>query len=195
MKTSFAVRVLSVFPALIIERNGLGFSTTEGKINELRFYGHARKQETRNINTCNTTLRANSAQNTRTNNFSFTLQHERSERSERRVSRSYGCGGVIQNPPLNCPDDIIVMYSNIRQFRHTITGQLTTSTEPRNGTCIFTCTWHAFVQGIPILCLASFTSHPILQLGLTRSTLSVFIFCSVVLKTLRKDTKKRVVNM
>ena len=49
-----------------------------------------------------------------------------------RVSRCYGCGGVIQNPPLNCPDDLIVVYRDIRQFRHRITGQLTTSTEPQN---------------------------------------------------------------
>ena len=72
MKNSFAVRVLSVFLALIIERNGLGFSTTKGKINELAEILRSR-QETRNINTCNTTLRANSAQNTRRNNFSFAL--------------------------------------------------------------------------------------------------------------------------
>ena len=49
-----------------------------------------------------------------------------------RVSRCYGCGGVIQNPPLNCPDDLIVMYRDIRQFRHRITGQLTTSEGPQN---------------------------------------------------------------
>ena len=35
-----------------------------------------------------------------------------------RVSRCYGCGGVIQNPPLNCPDDLVVMYRDIGQFRH-----------------------------------------------------------------------------
>ena len=44
MKNSFAVRFLSVLFALIIEQNGLGFSTTKGKIIELRFYSHARKQ-------------------------------------------------------------------------------------------------------------------------------------------------------
>lgn len=49
-----------------------------------------------------------------------------------KVSRCYGCGGGIQNPPLNCPDDLVVMYRDIRQFRDRVTGQLTASAEPQN---------------------------------------------------------------
>ena len=43
-----------------------------------------------------------------------------------------GRGKVIQNPPLNCPDDLIVMCRDFRHFRHRITGQLITSSEPQN---------------------------------------------------------------
>ena len=48
------------------------------------------------------------------------------------VSRCYGCGKVIQNPPLNCPDDLIVMCHDFHHFQHRITGQLTTSSKPQN---------------------------------------------------------------
>lgn len=49
-----------------------------------------------------------------------------------RVSRCYGCGGEIQNPPLNFPDDLIVMYRDIRQYRDRNTGQIHSTSEPQN---------------------------------------------------------------
>ena len=48
------------------------------------------------------------------------------------VSRCYGCGGDIQNPPLYYPDDLIVMYRDKRQYRDRNTGQLVTTGEPQN---------------------------------------------------------------
>lgn len=33
------------------------------------------------------------------------------------VSRCYGCNGEIKNPPVSIPDDLVVVYRDIRQFR------------------------------------------------------------------------------
>lgn len=40
------------------------------------------------------------------------------------VTRCYGCGGDIQNPPLDVPDDLVIVYRDIRQYRDWYTGQL-----------------------------------------------------------------------
>lgn len=48
------------------------------------------------------------------------------------VSRCYGCNGVIKNPPESIPDDLIVVYRDIRQFRDRNTGQLRVTAEPQN---------------------------------------------------------------
>ena len=94
-----------------------------------------------------------------------------------RVSRCYGCGGVIQNPPLNCPDDLIVVYRDIRQFRHRITGQLTTSTEPQNVHfhLHLACVRARYPHFVP----NSLTSHPILLIGFAWSTSTDCFWSSV----------------
>jgi hypothetical protein len=48
------------------------------------------------------------------------------------VSRCYGCNGEIKNPPQALPDDLIVVYRDIRQFRDRNTGQIQFSREPQN---------------------------------------------------------------
>ena len=49
-----------------------------------------------------------------------------------RVSRCHGCNGEIRNPPQALPDDLIVVYRDIRQFRDRNTGQIQFSSEPQN---------------------------------------------------------------
>ena len=49
-----------------------------------------------------------------------------------RVSRCYGCGGDIQNPPLEAPDDLIIVYKDIRRYRDRNTGQLHCTNSPQN---------------------------------------------------------------
>ena len=49
-----------------------------------------------------------------------------------RVSRCYGWNGKIKNPPQALPDDLIVVYCDIRQFRDRNTGQIQFSSEPQN---------------------------------------------------------------
>ena len=100
-----------------------------------------------------------------------------------RFYRCYGCGEIIQNPPLNCLDDLTVMFREFRHFRHRIIGQL--QPPPSLRTCIFTAAWHVFVQGIPILCLAPFTSHPSLSIDFTWSTWTGSLASGV-----RLDTRK-----
>ena len=48
------------------------------------------------------------------------------------VSRCYGCNGEITNPPISIPDDLVVVYRDIRQFRERETGQLRLTTAPQN---------------------------------------------------------------
>ena len=48
------------------------------------------------------------------------------------VSRCYGCNGEIINPPSSVPDDLVVVYRDIRQFRERETGQLRHTTTPQN---------------------------------------------------------------
>eukprot|EP00794_Sanderia_malayensis_P001057 gene1057-394_t len=40
------------------------------------------------------------------------------------VSRCYGCSGKIINPPLPGPDDIVIVYKDIREYRDRQTGQI-----------------------------------------------------------------------
>ncbi|KAJ7370714.1 hypothetical protein OS493_030468 [Desmophyllum pertusum] len=49
-----------------------------------------------------------------------------------RVSRCYGCGGAIQNPPLNFQTILLWCTATSVNFRTRITGQLKTGTEPQN---------------------------------------------------------------
>ena len=49
-----------------------------------------------------------------------------------KVTRCYGCGGDIQNPPLDVPDDLVIVYRDIRQYRDRYTGQLHCSDAPQN---------------------------------------------------------------
>ena len=48
------------------------------------------------------------------------------------VKKCYGCGGDIQNPPVQLPDDLVVVCRDFRQYRDRMTGQLTRSTTPQN---------------------------------------------------------------
>ena len=48
------------------------------------------------------------------------------------VTRCYGCGGEIQNPPQTVPDDLIVVYRDIREYRDRDTGQLQYTRGPVN---------------------------------------------------------------
>ena len=48
------------------------------------------------------------------------------------VSRCYGCAGDIQNPPQAAPDDLVVVYKDIRQYRDRNTGQVQLTREPQN---------------------------------------------------------------
>ena len=49
-----------------------------------------------------------------------------------RVSRCYGCNREIVNPPNSVPDDLIVAYRDIRQYRQRNTGQLQFSNGSQN---------------------------------------------------------------
>ena len=49
-----------------------------------------------------------------------------------RVTRGYGCGGDIQNPPLDAADDLIIVYKGIRCYRDKHTGQLHCTNTPQN---------------------------------------------------------------
>ena len=49
-----------------------------------------------------------------------------------RVSRCYGCKGDIINPPQSSPDDLCVVYRDIREFRDRSTGQLQYTNSPEN---------------------------------------------------------------
>lgn len=49
-----------------------------------------------------------------------------------RVSKCYGCGNKIENPPQALPDDLIIVYRAVREYRDRITGQLQTSTSAQN---------------------------------------------------------------
>ena len=48
------------------------------------------------------------------------------------VSRCYGCNGEIKNPPESVPDDLVVVYRDIREFRQRVTGQLQYMHGPQN---------------------------------------------------------------
>lgn len=48
------------------------------------------------------------------------------------VSRCYGCGNGIDNPPLSGPDDIVVVYKDVREYRDRVTGQKQLSPSPQN---------------------------------------------------------------
>jgi hypothetical protein len=49
-----------------------------------------------------------------------------------KVSKCYGCGGIIKNPPENRPDNLILFCRVIREYRDRITGQLQRSSFPQN---------------------------------------------------------------
>jgi hypothetical protein len=49
-----------------------------------------------------------------------------------RISKCYGCARNIQNPPIQRPDDLVIVCRDLRQFRDQTTGLLTTSTAPQN---------------------------------------------------------------
>ena len=49
-----------------------------------------------------------------------------------KVSKCYGCGGVIKNPPEKRPDDLIIFCRDIREYRDRITGQLQRSSSAQN---------------------------------------------------------------
>ena len=40
-----------------------------------------------------------------------------------RVSRCYGCNDEIKNPPESVPDNLVVVYRDIREYRQKVTGQ------------------------------------------------------------------------
>lgn len=48
------------------------------------------------------------------------------------VSRCYGCGRDIENPPHSIPDDLVVVYRDHRQYRERETGQTRFTAEPQN---------------------------------------------------------------
>ena len=48
------------------------------------------------------------------------------------VKKCYGCGGGIQNPPVQRPDDLVVVCRDFREYRDRMTGQLTRSSSPQN---------------------------------------------------------------
>ena len=48
------------------------------------------------------------------------------------VSKCYGCNGEIKNPPDSVPDDLIVAYRDIRQYRERDTGQIQFSNRLQN---------------------------------------------------------------
>ena len=48
------------------------------------------------------------------------------------VSRCYGCGGEILNPPQAVPDDLVIVHKDIRQYRDRNTGQIQFTREPQN---------------------------------------------------------------
>ena len=48
------------------------------------------------------------------------------------VSRCYGCNEEIKNPPMSIPDDLVIVYRDIRQFRERETGQIRLTATPRN---------------------------------------------------------------
>ena len=49
-----------------------------------------------------------------------------------RISRCYGCNKEIKNPPDSPPDDLVVVYRDIRQYRDRNTGLLQYTNEPQN---------------------------------------------------------------
>ena len=49
-----------------------------------------------------------------------------------RISRCYGCNKEIKNPPDSPPDDLVVVYRDIRQYRDRNTGRLQYTNEPQN---------------------------------------------------------------
>ena len=48
------------------------------------------------------------------------------------VWKCYGCNRVIQNPPLQRPDDLIVFCRDVREYRDRLSGQLRRSDMPQN---------------------------------------------------------------
>ena len=48
------------------------------------------------------------------------------------VSRCYRCNGEIKNPLESVPDDLVVVYRNIREFRQRVMGQLQYTHGPQN---------------------------------------------------------------
>ncbi|XP_028413858.1 uncharacterized protein LOC114536703 [Dendronephthya gigantea] len=49
-----------------------------------------------------------------------------------RVSKCYGCDGVIQNPPTHRPDDLIIVCRDMREYRDRLTGQRQKSNTVQN---------------------------------------------------------------
>lgn len=48
------------------------------------------------------------------------------------VSRCYSCSGVIPNPPQDVPDDLVIVYRDLRRYRDRQTGQLQCTGAPQN---------------------------------------------------------------
>ena len=48
------------------------------------------------------------------------------------VSRCYGCGMEIMNPPTAGPDDLIIVHRDFRCYRERETGQERWTTQPQN---------------------------------------------------------------
>eukprot|EP00794_Sanderia_malayensis_P019657 gene19657-21604_t len=49
-----------------------------------------------------------------------------------RTEACYGCGNAIHNPPVAQPDDIVIVYRDIRSYRDQITGLHTWSDREQN---------------------------------------------------------------
>ena len=49
-----------------------------------------------------------------------------------RISKCYGCRGDIANPPVTAPDDLVVVYRDIREYRDKNTGAIVYTGEPQN---------------------------------------------------------------
>ena len=48
------------------------------------------------------------------------------------VSNCYGCNGKTDNPPQFLPDDLIIVYRDVRKYRDRATEQLQTSASGQN---------------------------------------------------------------
>eukprot|EP00794_Sanderia_malayensis_P006409 gene6409-7140_t len=49
-----------------------------------------------------------------------------------RISKCYGCRGDIINPPTQAPEDLVVVYQDMRQYRDRATGNMVFTSEAQN---------------------------------------------------------------